>query len=58
MNREQAKKLLDAEIEIFRKNPDDYKRGYLLGMLSAFSHVGFINDDLNDHYFDLIADIG
>ena len=58
MNKEQAIVLLNTEIEFFKHEPDDYKRGYLNGMLNAFTHVGFINDDLNDHYFDLIADIG
>ncbi|WP_171495860.1 hypothetical protein [Acinetobacter nosocomialis] len=58
MNREQAIQLLKTEIEVFKKNPDDYQRGYLCGLLNAFSRLGFISDDLNDQFFDLIADIG
>lgn len=58
MNKEQAKQLLNSEIEAFKKSPDDFKRGYLLGMLNAFTHVGFIDDDLNDYYCDVIDMIG
>lgn len=58
MNKEQAELLLKSEIEVFKLCPDDLKRGYLLGMLNAFSHVGFIDDDLNDYYSDVIDMIG
>lgn len=58
MDKEQAKLLLNSEIEVFKKCPDDFKRGYLLGMLNAFSHVGLIDDDLNDYYSDVIDMIG
>jgi len=58
MNKQQAIELLKTEIEVLKKEPNDYYRGYLVGMLNAFTHVGLIDDDLNDHYVDLIADIG
>lgn len=58
MNKDQAIELLETEIEAFKKYPDDFKRGYLLGMLNAFTHVALIDDDLNDHYSDVIDMIG
>lgn len=58
MDKQQAIELLKTEIEAFKKSPDDFKRGYLLGMLNAFTHVGFIDDDLNDYYCDVIDMIG
>lgn len=58
MNKQEAIELLKTEIEVLKKEPNDYYRGYLVGMLNAFTHVGLIDDDLNDHYVDLIADIG
>ncbi|KRJ29014.1 hypothetical protein R4646_17770 [Acinetobacter baumannii] len=57
MDKQQAIQLLESEIEAFKKSPDDFKRGYLLGMLNSFTHVGLIDDDLNDYYCDVIVDM-
>jgi hypothetical protein len=51
----QALEIIQIELEILKKNPCEFRRGYLNGMLNAFGRAGLLDDSDHNHFFELIS---